>query len=176
MPESKKNVTVTLEVKEIVFDIQNKTFLTGRSREAENAKNYEAASHMQVSDDNEYSYQIRRSISNSFASLKTELAEYLDENETTTDNLLEPTIDSDGQLTLSLLMPSNYNLASADNLGAGLHQYIVNRSIADWFFITNKADADDYVNLAAQALETARRALFKRRRPIRPTFNTDSEE
>lgn len=176
MAESKKNITVILEVKEIVFDIQNKTFLTGRTREAENAKNYEAASQMQVSDDNEYSYQIRRSISNTFASLKTELAEYLDENETTTDNLLESTIDSDGQLKVSLLMPSNYNLASADNLGAGLHQYIVNRTIADWFFITNKADADDYVKLAAQALETARRALFKRRRPVRPTFNTDSEE
>lgn len=169
--ESKKSVTVILQVKEIVFDIENKTYLTGRSREAENVKNYEAASQMQVSEDSENSYQIRRSISNALANLKTELAEYLDEDRTSTDNLIENAIDSDGILTIGLTMPGNYNLAASDNLGAGLHQYIVNRSIADWFFITNKSDAEDYVNLAALALETARRALYKRRRPVRPTFN-----
>lgn len=173
MAESKKRVTVTLEVKEIVYDVQNKTFLTGRSREAEEAKNYEAASHMQVSDDNEYSYQIRRSISNTFANLKTELAEYLSQTDTSTDNLLQEAVDADGRLTLSLEMPSNYNLSAADNLGASLHQYLVNRTIAEWFYITNKADAADYASLAAEALEKARRAVFKRQRPIRPDFNKD---
>lgn len=172
MSESKNPVTVTLEVREIVYDIQNKTFLTGRSREAQNAKNYEEASHIQVSDDNEYSYQIRRSISNAFSAIKTQLADYLDDNLSASDNLLKEAVDSDGQLKLELKMPSNFNLSAADNIGAALHAYIVNRTIADWFVITDKEDAADYTSLAAEALESARRALYKRKRPIRPTFDS----
>ena len=40
-------INVKLEVKEIIFDIQNKAFLTGQAREA-GGVNYEAASNMQV--------------------------------------------------------------------------------------------------------------------------------
>ena len=82
MAESKKNVAVTLEVKEVVFDVQNKTHLTGVSRKAEGTKDYEAAANMQASEDDEHSYQIRRSISNAFGELKVELGEYLNETAT----------------------------------------------------------------------------------------------
>lgn len=34
MAESKKTLTVTLEVKELMFDIMNKAYLTGEAREA----------------------------------------------------------------------------------------------------------------------------------------------
>ncbi len=170
--ENKKEITIRLEVKELVFDIQNKTYLTGRSREADNTKGYEAASHIQVSDDDENSYQIRRSISNAFCNLKTELAEYLDDSATTTDNLVKSEIDNDTALILKLLMPSNYNQAAEDNLGAALHQYIVSRSIADWFTITDKADTAEYTAMTEAALEAARRALYKRRRPSRPKITS----
>ncbi len=164
-------LTVTLQVKEIIFDIQNKTYLTGRSREAEAAKGFEAASYMQASDDVENSYQLRRSLNNAFADLKTTLAEYLTEKTTSTDNLVKDAIDKDGAINLELEMPNNFNPAAADNIGSALHQYIVNRAIADWFTITNKGDANDYTTLATEALGTAKRALYKRRRPDRPTFS-----
>lgn len=170
--ENKKEITVRLEVKELVFDIQNKTYLTGRSREADNTKGYEAASHIQVSDDDENSYQIRRSISNAFCNLKTELAEYLNDDATSTDNLVKSEIDSDTALVLKFMMPSNYNQAAEDNLGASLHQYIVCRAIADWYTITNKADTADYTALTDAALESARRAIYKRRRPSRPKITS----
>lgn len=174
MSESKNQVTVTLEVREIVYDIQNKTFLTGRSREAQNSKNYEEASHIQVSDDSEYSYQIRRSISNAFSFIKNQLADYLDDNISVADNLLKEAVDSDGQLTLQLIMPSNFNLSATDNIGAAIHAYIVNRAIADWFIISDKEDAADYTSLAAEALESAKRALCKRKRPVRPSFDNSN--
>lgn len=122
-------LTVTLQVKEIIFDIQNKTYLTGRSREAEAAKGFEAASYMQASDDVENSYQLRRSLNNAFADLKTTLAEYLTEKTTSTDNLVKDAIDKDGAINLELEMPNNFNPAAADNIGSALHQYIVNRAI-----------------------------------------------
>lgn len=170
MAEKKKELTVNLQVKEIMYDIMNKAYLTGRAREAETAKNYEAASNMQASEDEEESTQLRRSIANHFTSLKSLLGEYLSEDKTTSDNLINKEIDDDGVLTLMFRLPSNYNNASADSLGKGMHAYIVDMSLADWFTITNKADADSYVSHAKVSLENVKRALYKRSRPSRPTY------
>lgn len=168
MAEKKKTLTVTQQVKELIYDIQNKAYLTGQAREAEGTKNYEAASNMQASDDNENSYQIRRSISNAFSSLKSLLGEYLSEDKSTSDNLVAKEIDSDGVLTLTFNMPSNYNNASADSLGNGIHSYLVDMALGDWFSITNKEDSKDYIAHSEVSLETVKRALYKRSRPTRP--------
>ena len=171
MAEQKKTITVTQQVKELVYDIQNKAYLTGQAREAEGAKTYEAASNIQASDDNENSYQIRRSLSNAFSSLKSLLGEYLKEDKTTSNNLIEKEIDSDGELTLTFELPSNFNNSSADALGNGIHSYLVDMSLGDWFSITNKEDAQMYIDHSTVSLETVKRALYKRSRPTRPTFD-----
>lgn len=170
MAERKKTLTVTQEVKELIFDIQNKAYLTGQAREAEGAKGYEAASNMQASDDEENSYQLRRSIANAFSSLKSLLGEYLNEDKSTSNNLIQTEIDNDGQLTLAFLLPSNYNNASADSLGNGIHAYLVDMALGEWFSITNKEDAKTYIEHSAASLEIMKRALYKRSRPERPTY------
>ena len=96
MAENKKTLTVTQEVKELMFDIMNKSYQTGQAREFEGAKNYEACSNMQASEDLESSYQLRRSLANAFSSLKSLLGEYLDENESTSNNIIPKEIDDDG--------------------------------------------------------------------------------
>ncbi len=170
MAENKKILTVTQQVKELIFDIQNKAYLTGQAREAEQKKTYQAASNMQASDDIENSYQIRRSLANAFSSLKSLLGEYLNEDKSTSNNLINKEIDDDGVLTLSFKLPSNYNNASADSLGNGIHSYLVDMAIGDWFSITNKEDAETYIAHSALSLETVKRALYKRSRPNRPTY------
>lgn len=170
MAESKKTLTVVQEVKELVYDIQNKAYLTGQTREAEGKKEYEAASNMQASNDDENSYQLRRSLANAYSSLKTQLGEYLSEEKTTTNNRIQREIDTDGQITLTFKLPSNFNSASADALGNNIHAYLVCTALAEWFIITNKEDAGDYVKLATNSLENAKRALYKRSRPTRPTY------
>lgn len=170
MAESKKTLTVTLEVKELMHDIMNKAYLTGQAREADGTKGYEAASNMQASEDEDNSYQLRRSLANSFSALKSLLGEYLNEDRDTSNNRIQKIIDDDGQLELAFLLPSNYNNASADSLGNGIHAYLVDMVLADWFTITNKADAQDYLNHSAVSLETVKRALYKRSRPTRPTY------
>ena len=168
MAENKKTLTVTQEVKELMFDIMNKAYLTGQAREFEGTKNYEASSNMQASDDNDNSYQLRRSLANAFSSLKSLLGEYLDEDKTSSDDKIPQEIDNDGQLTLAFKLPSNYNNASADSLGNGIHAYLVDMALYEWFTITNKADAQDYLNHSTASLETVKRALYKRSRPTRP--------
>lgn len=170
MAENKKTLTVTQKVEELVYDIQNKAYLTGQAREAEGKKNYEAASNMQASDDDENSYQIRRSLANAFSSLKSLLGEYLSEDKSTSNNLINSEIDNDGELTLAFELPSNYNNASADSLGNGIHAYLVDMALGDWFAITNKEDADTYVAHSALSLENVKRALYKRGRPERPVY------
>lgn len=83
---AKKRITMTLYVSELVYDIQNKTYLTGRSRQT--GTNHEEVANMQANDDDENASQILRSIQNTFTTLKTKLAEWLDEDGTTATNEL----------------------------------------------------------------------------------------
>lgn len=46
---AKKTITLTLYVSELVYDIQNKTYLTGRSRRT--GTNHEEVANMQANDD-----------------------------------------------------------------------------------------------------------------------------
>lgn len=170
MAENKKDLTITEEVEELIFDIQNKTHLTGQAREAEGKKPYQAASNMQASDEEENSYQVRRSLANAFSTLKSLLSEWLQEERTTSNNRVATEIDNNGQLVLVFKLPLNYNDASADSLGNGIHSYLVNTTIAEWFTITNKEDAEAYVAHSAISLENIKRALYKRIRPKRPTY------
>lgn len=155
-------MTVTLYMSELIYDVQNKTHLTGRSRG--NGENHEEVANMQANDDDENANQVVRSIGNAFSTLKTKLSEYLDGSATTSNDIL---ISSDTNLTVALKMPSNYNKVTLDTVSAALHQYIVNMAIGDWFIITNKTDATDYLTMATANLETVREAINKRVRPTR---------
>ena len=162
---SKIPVTITLYMSEILYDVQNKTFLTGRSRGAENEKTPEQVSHMQASDDEEDLNQILRSVGNAYAALKTKLSEYIDEQKVAADNIQ---IEEDTEtLIVHLKMPSNFNMASTDAIGTQLHQFVVNMTIGDWFNVTNKNDAGDYIKMATANIDQIREAINKRVRPKR---------
>lgn len=83
---AKKTITLTLYVSELVYDIQNKTYLTGRSRRT--GTNHEEVANMQANDDDENANQILRSIQNAFGMLKTKLAEWLNDDGTTSSDEL----------------------------------------------------------------------------------------
>lgn len=210
---ARKAILMTLYISELVYDIQNKTYLTGRSRRT--GANHEEVANMQANEDEENANQVLRSIQNAFGTLKTKLSEWLDEGGTSaTDRLISDETEYysskledgvlgwsklegyDGEkcagvvskaselpasgitgsgtvyavvpnLTVTLVMPSNYNSSTRETINAALHQYIVNTSVGDWFTITNKADAADYYTLAAANIETIREAANKRVRPVR---------
>lgn len=168
--EQKKTIEVTLESKEIKFDVMNKSHLTGQARNAE-GKDYRATAYMQASEDDEHAYQILRSISNAFSHLKVELGEYLHEDGSTSNNRINKTVEEGGKLVLRFLLPSNFSNSACDSLGGMLHEYIVDRTLSEWFVITDKQDAQDYATLANDALDQAKQALYKRERPTRPTYN-----
>lgn len=163
-----KTIDINLDLNEMVYDIQNKTYLTGKSRH--DGENHEQVANMQANDDEENANQVFRSIATAFANLKMKLGEYLDLQHTTATNTL---IGIDTKLNLSLNMPSNYNNSTIDTVAAAAHQYIVSMAIYDWFVITDKKDAEEYSSLADLSLKIISEAVSKRVRPQRPSNTTE---
>lgn len=159
---ARKTLTITLFMSEILYEVMNKTHLTGRSRETGN--NHEEVANMKANEDEENINQLLRSIGDAFATLKTKLAEYLAETGTTANNIQ---LEQNSELKVALSMPTNYNDSTREALSAAMHKFIVNKTISEWFTITNKSDAADYVSLAAENVEAIREAVNKRTRPSR---------
>lgn len=160
----KKEVTATIKIDWLLYDIMNETFLRGRT--IQNKENHKEVASMFASEDEENREKILRSIKKGFAEVKTELAEYLDEDGTTTDN---SHYDGKEDLTLNLKMPSNFNEAATTGVGEAIHDYLKNTAIAEWYLVTNKADAEEYITLAQKSLASIQQAVSKRSRPTRPT-------
>lgn len=161
---------VTIQTRELKFAIMNKTHVTARSLQASGDVNFEAAAHMQASEDDENSYELMRAINDAFADVKVELGEYLDENTTATNNLIKQAIEDGDPVVLNFKLPTNYNNSAADALGAGIHEFIVGRSLYSWYRQTNMKIAEACNKDAEESLDRAKRALYKRSRPERPTY------
>ena len=170
MSENKKKLKVTVQTKELKFAIMNKSHVTARSLQASGKLNYEAAAHMQASDDLENSYELVRAISNAFAEVKVELGEYLNEDTTETNNLIDSKIENGEALTIDFLLPSTFNSAAADALGSGIHEFVVGRSIYEWYRQTCPEIAETCKADAEASLDRAKKALYKRSRPERPSY------
>ena len=161
---AKVKITIELHKSELIYDVQNKTYLTGRSRA--NGDNYEQVANMQANDDDENLNQVLRSLGNAWGVLKQRLSEYISDSSTKADNILMSETEN---IELALWMPSNFDWHVKDSMSVTMHQYLVNYAIGDWFTITNKEDASPYIALANANMEQLREAVNKRLRPHKPT-------
>lgn len=158
-----KKLTVTLYKSELMYEIQNKTYLTGKGRET--GANFEQVANMQASEEEEHKNQILRSLGNAFDALKAKASNYLSGTGVTTNNIQ---IDMKGTtLLLELDMPDNFNFGMSDSVKAALHKYIVNTCLFDWFVIAKPDEAKVYSDLSQNDLNDLREALNKRVRPTR---------
>ena len=162
---AKKTITITLNKDELLYDIENKAWLTGRSREDGN--NFAAVSKMQAGDETADRNQMLRCISNAVASLRNNIAEWLSDAAST--SAVNTLITDSAAYTIVMQMPMNYNTSENATLAAAMHQYVVNTSLAEWFNMTAKDEVTDYFTLAAANLQQVREASLKRVRPTRPT-------
>lgn len=158
----KKAIQLKLNLSELIYDIQNKTYLTGRS--LNDGNNHSHVANMQANDDDENEAQILRSITNAYAVMRNRLSEYIELNETATNN---DSLTAEDIIELTLLMPSNFNLSVSKTIGEAIHQFIVASAVADWFAITAKGETTDYTAVATSGLAILEEALCKRSRPKR---------
>jgi hypothetical protein len=161
---AKKNVTITLYMSEMIYDVQNKSYLKGRSMVDQDPAR---VAYMQANDDDENLNQVLRSIGGAFGSLKSELSEYIEESASTGNNILQPNED----IIVALKMPSNFNEAAVKVVSEGLHKYIVNMALAEWYKNTDPNDFDSYMKLAIENMKEVRDGINKRLRPVRQEPN-----
>ena len=153
---------------ELIYDFQNKAFLTGRSRRSADM-DAEAASNIQASDDEEDKNQALRSIQNAYSQLIVELSESVRTGSgTTASNEL---IDGDTDITINLSLPSNYPLALKDALTSYIHEYIINKALIDRFIISNPNESKTYSELSVVSIKNLHETFNRRERPIRTAPN-----
>lgn len=161
---AKKTETITLHVSELIYDVRNKAYLTGKSRK--NGENHEAVANMQASEDEEDENQILRSLQSATGELRNVMSEYMSDTSASDDNIwLDKTKNK--TITFTLSMPSNYNQATVKTISSAAHDYAVNKAVSDWLLITDKNDAGDYLSKANANAATIREALSKRVCPSR---------
>lgn len=158
-------IEVRIDMGWLMHDIKNETYLRGRS--VGNDTNYKEAAEMMATGEDENGEKILRSIKRGMAEVKDELSEYIRDVKLSGDNT---SIEPDDDMLLKLWMPANYNAACVDALAEAVHDYLRNTAVADWYLVTNKADAADYAALAAKAMVNIRKAAARRSRPERPSI------
>ena len=149
---AKKDITITISMPDVVFEVYNDSYLTGKSRVYEFLPDEDDVGHIQ------------RSVSSAWSKLKLALSEYLVDGGTTADNGL---LDIKSTQTLSLSMPSNFNESARSTIADCIHRYLVYSSLFEWFLVTNKTDAKEYGEMANGELVLLQAALAKRVRPQR---------
>ena len=153
---------------ELIYDIQNKTYLKGRSKvEADAAKK----AYMQANNDDENLNQVLRSIGGAYGSLKSEMSEYIVEHASTGNNIQK----DDTNIILMLTLPENFNEAAVEVISNGLHKYIVNTAISEWFDLTSPDDSERYAKLAVADMQEVHDGINKRVRPTRTVVNEPIE-
>ena len=158
----KQTVNLKLKMSEIIYDIQNKTYLTGRS--LENGTNHSHVANLQANDDDENAAQVLRSVTMAVGILCNRIAEYLEGGQ---GNAVNDSLSADDDISMGLSLPSNFNPAVAQTIGEAAHEFIVAKSVAEWFAITAKGETSDYNTVAENALKVLEEALCKRSRPVR---------
>lgn len=159
------DIQITQYVRELLFDIQNKAYIIGQSKLSDSGKTAETVYNIQQSDDIDDNYQVKRSLTSAYSTLLSALSEYLSSNKTTTDDIIKPEIEKYGTLIINLSLPDNFDNTSLDSLNDSIHDYLVAKSIGDWFTMTNKEDAEVYLAQSAVYLTKILNAVFKRKRP-----------
>lgn len=158
-----KTITITLKKEEILYDIENTTYLIGNSRST--GDNFEQVSNIQNSGEGEDRNFILRSVENAFDEVKRNLSRYVDETKIAANNAL---MVETGDFVLSLNVVDMFNEASTDSLKSAAHGYIVSSALMDWFANVKPDEMVIYQNRKVEANISMLSSLYRKKAPVRP--------
>ncbi|WP_332457517.1 hypothetical protein [Petrimonas sp.] len=159
-----KTITITLKKEEILYDVENTTYLIGNSRST--GDNFEQVSNIQNSGEGEDRNFILRSVENAFDEVKRNLSRYIDETKVAANNAL---MVETGDFVLSLNVVDMFNEASTDSLKSAAHGYIVSSALMDWFANVKPDEMVIYQNRKSEANISMLSSLYRKKAPARPT-------
>lgn len=162
---AKQEIVITVKLDELRYELRNKTYLKSRTAAAaEDSGDGGAPSDAMMSGDEEDENTLLRCLGNALSRVKHLLGEHMNEGELRGNNLQQPGADS---LSLSLLMPTNYDTNATADLAAALHRYIVDHVLSVWFSDTDPKASDQYAKNAIEDQEALYDASMRRTRPQR---------
>ena len=159
-----KTITITLKKDELLYDVENTSYLVGNSRST--GDNFEQVSNIQTSGEGEDRNFILRSIEKAFNEVKRNLSRYIEESKLTSSNAL---MIETGDFALTLKVVDVFNEASTDTLKSATHEFIVSSALMDWFANVKPDEMVIYQNRKVEANISMLSALYRKKAPARPT-------
>lgn len=155
-------ITVKIDWETLWKDVQDKAYRMARLNKlaiTDDAAAEKFESEVQLTDsDNDL---LRRAMTQGLAEIVTMCRDYLWGDYHGSDNYLVRA----GDITLVLMMPSNYNLAvGSEALGQLMHAYMVGKGLLEWFRYTAPSRFAEQQALCEEARNELRKALNSRQR------------
>ena len=158
-----KDVTITLKKDEILYDIENTTYLVGNSRST--GDNFEQVSNMQNSGEGEDRNFVLRSIETAYAEVKRILSRYINEDMAAANNEL---MLATGDFVLSLNVVDVFNESATESLKGAAHEYIISSALMDWFANVKPDEMTIYQTRKQEAAVNLLASLYRKKAPSRP--------
>lgn len=154
MAIKKHKITVLLDWASLNKDVQDKAYRMARLAKlgvADQAAADKLESEISLGDED--MSLLKRAMAQGLAEVVTMCGEYVWNTSHTSDNY----IVKDKNVTLTLMMPVNFNLAGCESLGQMIHAYIVAKAMTEWYRYTVPARVEEQMLLC----ENARREIQK---------------
>lgn len=159
---AKQDITITINLNEVEYDVKNTTYLIGRALSGAGSSAAQV-SNVQVTDDAERINLVRRCVGEGVSRVKHLLSEWMLYGGVVADNALP----NGGSVALTLSMPTNFALSAVDDLSASVQKYVTDYALGNWCSVMDKSRAADYYASASASLEVMRDASLRRKRPTR---------
>lgn len=155
----KHKITITLDWASINKDVQDKAFRMARLAKL-GVENPTAADILEseISLSEEDMSLLRRAMTQGLAEVITMCNQYVWSTSHISDNYI---IDDD-TLTITLMMPVNFNLAGCESLGQMMHAYVIAKAMTEWFRYTVPARAQEQQVLCDNARAEIQKILNAR--------------
>lgn len=155
----KHKITVTLDWASINKDVQDKAYRMARLAKL-GVDNTTAADRLEseITLGDEDMSLLKRAMSQGLAEVITMCRQYVWNTSHSSDNYI---IDSK-DVTMTFMMPINFNLAGCESLGQMIHAYIVAKAMTEWFRYTVPARAAEQQALQADARSEIQKIINSR--------------
>ena len=151
-------ITITLKKPEIDYDIAMTTHVVMNRELAAGASQEQGFNYANTQDESGEVHLITRFTEKAITEVASALARHLHDYKYESDNDLPSFVG----VTFILSMPDNFDKTMTDRLRSAIHDYIVNKTIYEWYMRTKPDEAAIYRDLSEASKDDIRSALNAR--------------
>ena len=164
----RKSLDIQISTNEVIFRVQNVSHIASQVAEATSRLDAVAAPMVQADDDENNEALICDAIQAAIGTLQTALHEYISSfSYGDVDSLVEA-IRNRNVLTFRFALTDNFQTNAIDAVVSAMNDYIVNRTLVEWYTVADTSQASVYLEKANSNLVDLLKSIYRRKRPNRP--------